>query len=287
MRATQRNTMKGIFLATVCLAVPVASAGEKLPEPIVCEGSWRAHCQGVATDGTNIYWSFSVAVVKTDRTGKVLAKNEIPKGHMGDLCFHGGKVYIGMNMKSAPDKTRVGDEVWEYDASTMERLAVHPTPQTIWCNNGIEWYGGSFWIVGNVSKDSVYNYVWEYTPDFRFKCCHPIASGWTNLGVQTICATDRDMVFGCYGGKNGKGEDVPSTVFAVELAKLVEPFRSNEYPPILPVKSRVAANAGEGIMWLDGRLWYGKGVRLKSDSGETLYTEKLIPQPVVNEEGKR
>ena len=72
-------------------------------------------------------------------------------------------------------------------------------------------------------------------------------------------------------------------VFAVELAKLVEPFRSNEYPPILPIKSRVAANAGEGILWLDGRLWYGKGVRLgKSDSGKSLYTEKLIPQPAAN-----
>jgi hypothetical protein len=250
----------------------------ELPESVVCGGAWRAHCQGVATDSRHIYWSFTVALVKTDLKGNVVAKMEIPNGHMGDLCHKDGKLYVGVNNGRTAEGTRVGDEVWVFDAATLSREAVHPTPQTIWCNNGIEWYGGSFWVIGNVSPDSAYNYVWEYTPDFRFKCCHPMASGWTNLGVQTICFAGGEMLFGCYGGVNGKGEGVPECVFAVDPAALTAPYRSNERPPIVPVIRRDNVNAGEGLLELNGYVWYVHGrTKGKTPDGLRLWTARLIP----------
>jgi hypothetical protein len=254
----------------------------KAPKPIECEGAWRAHCQGVATDGRHIYWSFTVALVKTDMNGRLVAKTEIPNGHMGDLCHKDGKVYIGINNKTRADGTRTGDEVWVYDAATLKREAVHPTPQTIWCNNGIEWCGNSWWIIGNLSQDGIYNYVWEYSSDFRFKCCHPIASGWTNLGVQTICLAGNEMLFGCYGGYNSKGEGVPECIFGVDVKKLTAPYRSSERPPILPISRRDNINAGEGLVVIGGRIWYARGVkRGKTSNGSVLWSAKLLPGRVL------
>ena len=49
-------------LATFALFAACAAMAQ-LPEKIACAGSYGGHLQGVATDGTNIYWSFTVAVV--------------------------------------------------------------------------------------------------------------------------------------------------------------------------------------------------------------------------------
>lgn len=134
-----------LFLLT---ALTFGTFAEKVPtlkeiREIACEGIYPLHPQGAATDGTNVYWSFTRVFVKTDFKGKILAKDTIDYGHMGDLCYHDGKIYVGMNMSSKWEgKTRVrtGDEVWQYDAATLKREKEIPTPQTIFCNNGIEWY---------------------------------------------------------------------------------------------------------------------------------------------------
>ena len=57
--------MKGKMKALTALTLLAACAAmAQLPEKIACAGSYGGHLQGVATDGTNIYWSFTVAVVK-------------------------------------------------------------------------------------------------------------------------------------------------------------------------------------------------------------------------------
>ena len=236
-------------------------------DSIKSDGKWPYHCQGVATDGESIYWSFTTVLVKSDLRGKTVDTFRIDRGHMGDLCFHEGRLFVGVNNGSAPDGTRIGDEVWEFDAMTLNRLKVHPTPQTIWCNNGVEWYDGHFWVVCNASQDCVYNYVFQYTPDFRFKCCRRIASGWTEHGVQAILLAKGKMMFACYGGRDSAGFDSPCCVFSVDPKVLNSPYKSNERPPILPILSRVPVNACEGLLELDGSIWVVQPLTFKNADG--------------------
>lgn len=244
---------------------------------IECDTLHPFHCQGVANDGRAIYWSFSTELVKTDLSGKTLGKYVMPGGHMGDLCVHAGKVFVGMNMGSAADGARVGDEVWVFDAETLKLEKKIPTPETVWCNNGLEWYGGSFWIVTNASKEMPYNHVFEYTSDFRFKCCHPIASGRTYLGVQTICQAKGRMLFGCYGGTAPDGEKIPHCVFSVDFKDLAAGNRNNESPSILKVRERRdGVDGAEGLMELDGELWLARGFVRKDEKGTGLYGAKLV-----------
>ena len=61
--------------AALCLTAP---AGE-----IVCEAKgFRGHLQGIAADESGIYWSFYDTVVKTDWSGRELARVAIPR-HAG------------------------------------------------------------------------------------------------------------------------------------------------------------------------------------------------------------
>ena len=61
----------------VCAAIGALwafqNAGAKM-KPIVCEGEYPYHLQGVATDGTNVYWTFSTVLAKTDWSGKLIGK---------------------------------------------------------------------------------------------------------------------------------------------------------------------------------------------------------------------
>ena len=134
----------GAALACAPMVLCAAEGAAAKPTEIRCEGEYPWHLQGVATDGTNIYWTFTTVLVKTDRAGKVQAKHEIARkeGHMGDLCCRDGKVYVGMNLGYVKG-CRVGDEVWEYDASELKLLKKYPTPEAVWCNNGLEFYGRS------------------------------------------------------------------------------------------------------------------------------------------------
>ena len=281
---SMKLTRKEALLERIFIVKRTGTAKERpyvkadLDRTIECDSLHPYHCQGVATDGAHLYWSFSTELAKTDLTGKTLAVYKMKAGHMGDLCVHDGKIYMGMNMGSARDGTRVGDEVWVFDPKDLKLLKRIPTPQTIWCNNGIEWYGGSFWIVSNVSKEMPYNYVFEYTPDFRFKCCHPIASGRTNLGVQTICYAKGKMLFGCYGGTMPDGEVLKNCVFAVDPAALTAKYRSNEYPPVVPIIDRAdGTDAGEGMVELGGRLWLERGFRRPGPNGGKWFGGRLIP----------
>lgn len=261
---------------TVTMAAVLAARAQELG--IECDSIHPYHCQGVATDGTSLYWSFTTELVKTDLSGRTSKTYAVKSGHMGDLCVHDGKVYVGVNMRSASDGTRVGDEVWVLDPEEMKLLKRIPTPQTIWCNNGLEWYGGAFWVVSNGSREVPYNYVFEYTPDFRFKCCHPIASGQTNLGVQTICFAKGKMLFGCYGGKMPDGKRLQNCVFSVDPAVLTAKYKNNELPPVIPILERKdGISGGEGLLELNGSVWTACGFRRKTEKGRDFFGARIVP----------
>ena len=272
-------------VAVLSASVPAADRNSQAAKgvrksEIRCEGVYPWHLQGVATDGRSIFWTFTTVLVKTDLDGKFIAKHEIGRseGHMGDLCCHDGKVYVGMNMGQRGG-CRVGDEVWEYDMDSLKLSKRYPTPQTVWCNNGIEFHAGSFWVISSAPMYSRYNMVFRYTPDFRFMRCLMIDSGWTNLGVQTICFRKGKMLFGCYG--NSKDEKFPhkSCTFVVDGKSLADMKGNGEFPHIVPCERRVEVGTSEGMLELNGTVMAGRSILLspKDDRKNRRYTARLVP----------
>ena len=240
------------------LAFSFAAYAEMPKDVKLGSEEFRGHIQGVCTDGTNIYWSMTYDLVKTDRTGRELARYS-DKFHMGDLCWHRGRVYVGVN-RMAEKGVRRGDEVWVFEPERLERVKVYPTPQTVWCNNGLEWYGGRFWIVSCAPTYSRYNYVFEYTEDFKFVQCRPIESGWTMLGVQTICLRGDKMLFGCYGNRRDTVMPHKSCTFAVDVKDLARRSDNAEYPFVVPIAARVESMSAEGMFVVDGGIWTAYGI---------------------------
>ena len=265
-------------LMTLCLAACAAGAAET--KEIRCEGEYPWHLQGVATDGTNIFWTFTTVLVKTDLQGKVLAKDEIARneGHMGDLCCKDGRVFVGMNLGSVKG-CRVGDEVWEYDGATLERLKKYPTPEAVWCNNGLEFYAGCFWVITSAPKYCRYNMVFRYTKDFKFIRCQMIDSGWTNLGVQTICLYGDKMLFGCYGSSKDPEQPHRDATLVVDGKALANLKATSEFPAIVPCERRVETSTSEGMLVLNGKLMAAHGIRLSppKELAHQRWTARLVP----------
>lgn len=280
-----------IIRAVVCAAAALLypeAASAAVKGPIVLEGGDRhpGHVQGVCTDGEHIYWSMTYDLIKTDLAGKEIARFAAKGTHIGDICWRKGKVYAGINCRTVKG-CRKGDEVWVFDTKDMSRERVFPTPQTVWCNNGIEWFRDRFWVIGSTPTHSRYNFVFEYTEDFRFVQCRPIESGWSNLGVQTICLKDDVMYFGCYGAPKDPQFPHKGGVFAVAGDMLTKRSRSVEIPYVAPILGRFDGAAAEGMLVLDGDMWVALGTctRQPSDSADPnarpkrLFGARLVRKP--------
>ena len=189
--------MKKIILWAISLfAFTFISYGD-----FACTGDYKYHLQGIATDDSgNIYWSFTTWLVKTDDQGALLKKVEVPY-HYGDLTWNDGKIYIAANLNKRylePGQTR--SWVYVHEDSELKLLSKHPVPEVVHGAGGIEWHNGHFYVIGGLPKTHTANYVYEYTDSLKFVKRHVIESGYTLLGIQTICrSSDGSWWFGCYG----------------------------------------------------------------------------------------
>jgi hypothetical protein len=167
---------------------------------VACEGDYQHHLQGVCTNETDaIYWSFTTALVKTNRLGRVL-KNVPVANHHGDLCFYNGRVFVAVNHGRFNDPEGHGDSwVYVYNAGTLDFVSKHPTPEVFHGAGGIGVRKGRFYVVGGLPEGVDENYVYEYDGDFRFVRKHVVKSGWTPLGIQTAAFHNGAWWFGCYG----------------------------------------------------------------------------------------
>lgn len=283
MKMANEKLMCRSVLAVGCLVSGLAvatDAATPLSAKIVCEGTYPYHLQGVATDGAHLYWSFTTVLVKTDLTGKALATDAREGGHMGDLCCSDGKVYVGINRGGGWG--RVGDEVWQYDAATLKLERKIPTPQAVFCNNGVEWCDGFFYVIGSTPDHSAYNVVHVYTKDWKYRGCRFIDSGWTLWGVQTIARIGERLVFGYYGDMKDARMPHPSGVFAVDPKALAFGRAHAEHAEVVPILGRRAGGYGEGIVELGGRAWRAGSRAQPAPEGsptKSVYTATLIPAP--------
>ena len=246
------------FVAALFAACTVLA---QLPDKIVCEGDYGGHLQGVATDGESIYWSFTVAVVKTDLSGNILASRKAPS-HQGDMCYKDGVVYVAVNLGKFNTETRGVSQVTAYDAKTLEPLKTIPLHEMPHGAGGMTWKGDKFYIIGGLPLKHEKNYVYEYTSDFTFVKRHDLDTGFTWMGIQTAAYEDGTFYFGIYGSKGD-----PSGVLAC--------------PGDLSSWKRYTCGGSVGILKLDGAYYVGSSPTDKKTGRRTGYLtrQKAFPDP--------
>jgi hypothetical protein len=183
------------------LEVEWIKVGRSLGEmfTVLCEGKSKHHLQGVCTDEKAIFWSFTTTLVKTDMKGSVLTKIPVANHH-GDLCFHGGRLYVAVNLGKFNDPEGNADSwVYVYDPQSLKELARHETQEVFHGAGGIGFRDGHFFVVGGLPDTVEENYVYEYDNSFKFLKKHVIDSGHTHLGIQTATYAHDRWWFGCYG----------------------------------------------------------------------------------------
>ena len=184
------------ILSILLLLSPLARAGE-----VVCEGLYKRHLQGFDDDGAgHMFWSFTVALVKTDLSGHVQRMVHV-RSHHGDLTVYGGRVYVAVNHGAFNQPAGKADSwVYVYSADDLSLIRRVRTPELVHGAGGIACDGKRFAIVGGLPKGTEVNYVYEYDLEMRFVKRHVLRSGYTLLGIQTACWVDDQWWFGCYGG---------------------------------------------------------------------------------------
>lgn len=198
--ATLTDSVRNKLMAGAQLhANLLAAKAQDPPKPIHCDGDYRHHLQGVCIDQTgDIYWSFTTTMVKTDAHGKKLREVEVPNHH-GDLCTVSNRLYVAVNLGPFNHPEGKADSwVYVYDLD-LNLLAKHRTPQVIYGAGGMDFNGGSFYVIGGLPGSHERNYVYQYDKDFKFLERHDIASGQTRLGIQTAAFINDQWWFGCYG----------------------------------------------------------------------------------------
>ncbi|MDB4680077.1 MAG: hypothetical protein P8M30_16685 [Planctomycetaceae bacterium] len=166
---------------------------------IECEGSYKHHLQGVCVDDDHIYWSFTTALVKTDRNGKLI-KSVPVVNHHGDLCHVDGKLYVAVNLGDFNNPKGNADSwVYQYDSQSLNLLKKYETQEVFYGAGGMDARDGHFFVVGGLPDGVQENYVYEYDQNFQFVQKHIIASGHTFLGIQSAAFHEGRWYFGCYG----------------------------------------------------------------------------------------
>lgn len=176
-----------------------ALADLKEGDRIDCPGTYSGHLQGIATDGTTIYWSFSEHVVRTDLSGRLLAKAKIPF-HGGDPCWHAGRLYVPVGEyfnAEAPKGKTAKNFVYAFDRN-LKLVKKHRLPGFKYGAGGIAAYKGHFFVAGGRPAGMSGNTVCEYDAKFKLLRRHEIAFD-SEAGIQTINRAFGKWYFGCYG----------------------------------------------------------------------------------------
>jgi hypothetical protein len=185
-----------LALVAVVGTLPARSLGRE----IVCEGRYGGHLQGIAVDEAgNLYWSFTVDLVKTDARGKLLKRVTVPSHH-GDVTCHDDNVYCAVNLGEFNRQPGHADNwIYVFEAGDLSLVAKHKIPEVVHGAGGMAYRDGHFFVVGGLPEGYQENYVYQYDRKFRFVKRHVIPSGYTRLGIQTTCYAHGAWWFGCYG----------------------------------------------------------------------------------------
>ena len=240
----------GALLALLFWSLTAAADGKpreladlKEGDRIDCSGNYSGHLQGIATDGISIYWSFSEHVVRTDLSGKLLAKVKIPF-HGGDPCWYAGRLYvpIGEHFNSEAPKGKAAKNLIYVFDQRLKLVRKYRLPGFKYGAGGVAAYKGHFFVAGGRPADLHGNTVWEYSANFKKLRRHELAFD-SEAGIQTINRAFGKWYFGCYGTDG-------CAVVADDGFKIVERVKPPLNVGMIPLAREGLVLVGE-VKWKD------------------------------------
>lgn len=185
------------MIAALLLALVSLSSADDTPT-IHCPGTYDGHLQGIAVDPAGaIYWSFTVALVKTTADGTLLADTEVPTHH-GDLWADDQHVYVAVNYRNEAKKR--SSFLYAYHTEDLRLAWKKPIPEPVEGAGALAMRDGHFFVAsGRRLKPFEHNLIFEYDTDAQLVATHTLASGPTYLGIQTMAWDGDTWWFGCYG----------------------------------------------------------------------------------------
>ncbi len=192
----------GLTGSAVTGAPSPAGAAVQAPSPpnwepfLTREGaleSKHGHVQGMCVASNAVYMTLHNGVYKFDWKGNLLKK--IPADiHQGDICRHGGKLYVAVDVSGqVPLKGRI--DVYDEDLNFVKRTSFKRAADGIVCLDGILYVGlGPARIPGKPFRG---NYFGKFDAETLESLCEPflVDHGYDcSAGVQNL-ATDGVRIY--------------------------------------------------------------------------------------------
>ena len=199
---------RSLFACLVMLVSIVSGGSRACAETIVCGETGPKHLQGVDSDGSSIWWSFTAKLVRTDLTGAVLATAEV-QYHSGDLCVHNGEVYVATDHgRFSQSGGRYPQEVRVYDGATLKlkrKYSLDDVCGEKYAMSNITYANGRFYLSLGLDATTVErtNTIVEFTPSFDEVARHVLPTGYCTYGLQTLAWHGGNLYLGNYGGTDG------------------------------------------------------------------------------------
>jgi len=174
--------------------------------PIICEGTYDRHLQGITAHDGFIYWSWTTSIVKTDMNGKILKSTPVnPKLHIGDLCCAYGKIYAVVNKGrfDIPDGKSADNKIFVYDFDLNFKKQYNVQDQ-IYGAGAISFAHDKFYVGGGLPKGAdieKFAHVYVYDNNFNLIKVSPLPARDTLYGIQTIAFDGEKFYMGCYTNK--------------------------------------------------------------------------------------
>lgn len=177
---------------------------------ISLEGEYRGHLQDVWWDGgTNLWWAHTHQLLRTDTTGRILAKADV-REHNAGLEVRNGKLYVAVCLMQGKTGGKTTGEchpqINVHDALTLDLLETHVLSNlTDRAGSLAIMEDGSFALGCLRPEDIAKNQarLHQLGPDFNLVRTVVLDNFEIPLGIETIKYRDGELYLSCYKGGSG------------------------------------------------------------------------------------
>ena len=238
-----------VAMSAVCVAA----------DEIRLEGEYPGHLQDVWWDGgTNLWWAHTRHILRTDFTGKILAKTEV-EGHNAGLEVRGDRLYVAVclmqNKTGGKTTAECHPQINVHDATTLRLLERHVLEGVTDRSGSLAILPDGTFVVGclrpqDISKTQVR--LHHLDRDYRLLKSVVLDNVEVKLGIETIKYRDGELFLSMY-----KGDGLLVVLDA-------ETFKE---------KRRQTYNGTTGLAFDGAHAWCG---RTKRNDATKKYTSSIV-----------
>lgn len=162
------------------------------------EESFPYHLQGVTTDGSYYYWSFTNKLIKTDLAGNEIDRTDVPV-HIGDPAYSNGKLYLPWADGFDPGANSI---IYIYDATDLSLIEQHDISSQVYYGAGaIAVYNGHYYVAESTNITVDDSKIYEFDESWNFIQGYTINAS-VYLGLQSIARVNNNWWIGTYDSVN-------------------------------------------------------------------------------------